>query len=171
LIHRSSKTVDGVKHHLTEPKYLNVRINGTDKKICHSTTPWCDRNVMRINRINSIFGKYENHFNAAVRTKMARKLNGEPLETTILPTEDAKEKQTKQKAAAKKQQPPLKERMTVQISREVIEGLKDIVYWNRLTVAQFVEDALREAIIKAENENGGTFKKRASKLRPGRPLK
>ncbi len=82
-----------------------------------------------------------------------------------------KTKQTNQKAATKKQLSSVKDRMTVQICLDVIEGVKDIVYWHRLTIAQFVEDALREAITKAENKNGGTFKKREAQLRAGRPLK
>ncbi len=120
---------------------------------------------MQKNRINSIFGKYGNLFNAERK--------GKQMARTPPPKEKSpsKAKQIKQTATAKKQQPSIKERITVQIGREVIEGVKDIVYWHRLTVAQFVEDALREAITKAENGNGGRFKKREAQLRAGRPLK
>jgi hypothetical protein len=64
-----------------------------------------------------------------------------------------------------------KERMTIQISKDTIERVKDCVYWNRLTVAQFVEDALEEALKVAEKENGKPFQKRRSELKPGRPTK
>lgn len=64
-----------------------------------------------------------------------------------------------------------KERMTIQISKDIIERVKDCVYWNRLTVAQFVEDALEEALKVAEKENGKPFQKRISELKPGRPTK
>ena len=64
-----------------------------------------------------------------------------------------------------------KERITVQISKDTIERVKDCVYWNRLTVAQFVEEALEVALREAEKENGKPFQKRRSELRPGRPTK
>lgn len=64
-----------------------------------------------------------------------------------------------------------KERITVQINKDTIERVKDCVYWNRLTVAQFVEEALEVALKKAEKENGKPFQKRRSELKPGRPTK
>lgn len=64
-----------------------------------------------------------------------------------------------------------KERMTVQISKDTIERVKDCVYWNRSTVAQFVEEALEAALKKAEKENGSPFDRRRSELKPGRPTK
>lgn len=65
----------------------------------------------------------------------------------------------------------LKERMTVQISSSTIDRVKDVVYWNRSTIAQFVEEALEVAIKRAEKENGKPFDKRRSELKPGRPTK
>src|SRR5262245_5198490 len=53
-----------------------------------------------------------------------------------------------------------RERMTVQISKDTIERVKDCVYWNRSTVAQFVEEALEVALIEAEKENGKPFERR-----------
>lgn len=64
-----------------------------------------------------------------------------------------------------------KERITVQISKDTIERVKDCVYWNRLTVAQFVEEALEAALLVAEKENGKPFDRRRSELKPGRPTK
>lgn len=64
-----------------------------------------------------------------------------------------------------------KERITVQISKDTIERVKDCVYWNRLTVAQFVEEALEAALVLAEKGNGKPFEKRRSALKPGRPIK
>lgn len=65
----------------------------------------------------------------------------------------------------------IKERMTVQISKATIERVKDCVYWNRITVAQFVEEALEAALKEAEMENGKPFQRRRSELKPGRPTK
>lgn len=64
-----------------------------------------------------------------------------------------------------------RERMTVQMSRSIIERVKDCVYWNRSTIAQFVEEALEAALKRAEKENGKPFEKRRSELKPGRPTK
>lgn len=64
-----------------------------------------------------------------------------------------------------------KERITVQINQNIIERVKDCVYWNRLTVAKFVEEALEVALKAAEIENGNPFQKRRSELKPGRPTK
>lgn len=64
-----------------------------------------------------------------------------------------------------------KERMTVQISKDTIERVKDAVYWERLTVAQLVEDALEEALKKLEKQRGEPYQKRKAELKPGRPLK
>ncbi len=64
-----------------------------------------------------------------------------------------------------------KERMTVQISKDTIERVKDCVYWNRLTVAQFVEEALEAALSESEKQNGKPYPKRRSELKPGRPTK
>ena len=64
-----------------------------------------------------------------------------------------------------------KERMTVQISKDTIERVKDCVYWNRLTVAQFVEEALEAALSESEKHNGKPYPKRRSELKPGRPTK
>lgn len=64
-----------------------------------------------------------------------------------------------------------KARMTVQISQNTIERLKDAVYWERFTVAQFVEDALEAALQKIEKRRGKSYPKRKSELKPGRPLR
>jgi hypothetical protein len=116
--------------------------------------------------------------------KMSKK-NGKQIDGTSLERLTASTKgPTKEKINGKKslkasyQQDALKkttyhpkERMTVQISKDTIERLKDCVYWNRLTVAQFVEEALEESLKEAEKENGKPFQKRRSELKPGRPIK
>ncbi len=70
----------------------------------------------------------------------------------------------------KKPSAQVKERMTVQISKDTIERVKDCVYWNRLTVAQFVEEALEVVLAVAEKENGNPFERRRSELKPDAPL-
>jgi len=66
----------------------------------------------------------------------------------------------------------LKERMTVQISKEIVEWAKNAVYWSPgLTIAQLTEKALIEALKKLEKRNGKSFQNRKSELKPGRPVK
>lgn len=65
-----------------------------------------------------------------------------------------------------------KERMTVQISADTVERVKDAVYWTPgLTVAKLTEEALNYTLDKLEKQRGEPFQKRASALKPGRPIK
>ena len=64
-----------------------------------------------------------------------------------------------------------KERITVQIKKDTIERVKDAVYWERMTVSKFVEEALEVALTRLENEREAAFPKRKSELKPGRPIK
>jgi len=65
-----------------------------------------------------------------------------------------------------------KDRLTVQISSEVVERAKDAVYWTPgLTIAQLVEESLAGAIDKIEKKNGKPFQKRKAELKAGRPVK
>ena len=65
-----------------------------------------------------------------------------------------------------------KERLTIQISANTVERVKDAVYWTPgLTVAQFTEEALNYALAKLEKQKGEAFPKRTADLKPGRPIK
>ncbi len=64
-----------------------------------------------------------------------------------------------------------KERVTVQLPRDLVERVKDCVYWNRGTLTSFIEKSLEEGLKKAEKKRGEPFPKRKSELKPGRPMK
>jgi len=79
-----------------------------------------------------------------------------------------------------------KQRLTVQISDEVVERAKNAVYWTRgLTLAQLTEQALEKALVALEKntaifddktgnplkEKGQPFPERAEELKTGRPIK
>lgn len=65
-----------------------------------------------------------------------------------------------------------KNRLTVQISEEVIEKLKDAVYWTPgATLADFAEQALLNHVNALEKERGQAFPKRSGQLKTGRPMK
>jgi hypothetical protein len=63
----------------------------------------------------------------------------------------------------------VKERLTVHVPVELIDRVKNIVYW--LTLARLAEEALTNEVEKREQERGGAFPHRAEELRGGRPLK
>jgi len=71
----------------------------------------------------------------------------------------------------KKPQSPKKQRITVQISEDVIERVKSAVYWTPgLTLASLAEQAFAKAVDQLERERGSKFQK-AEKLRTGRPIR
>lgn len=66
---------------------------------------------------------------------------------------------------------PSKQRITVQISLDVIERLKNAVYWTPgLTLASLAEEAFSKAVDVLENERKTPFPKRKEELKTGRPI-
>ena len=65
-----------------------------------------------------------------------------------------------------------KERCTLRLSRDLMDKLRDAVYWTPgLTLGALAEDALRSCIRDIEQSRGEPFPPRAGNLRPGRPVK
>ncbi|PYQ49443.1 MAG: hypothetical protein DMF59_13600 [Acidobacteria bacterium] len=63
-------------------------------------------------------------------------------------------------------------RITLQLSAELVERLRNIVYWTPgITLTAIVTEALRRCVEERETEHGGAFPKRAQQLRIGRPAK
>jgi hypothetical protein len=86
--------------------------------------------------------------------------DGHPVNTVQKYTESAykKPKQTKQ-------------RITVQISVDVIERIKNAVYWTPgLTLASLAEDAFSKTVDKLEKERKAPFPRRKEELKTGRPI-
>lgn len=66
----------------------------------------------------------------------------------------------------------VKERLTVHVPVDLIDRVKNIVYWTPgLTLARLAEEALTQEVEKRENERGESFPHRTEELRGGRPLK
>jgi hypothetical protein len=64
-----------------------------------------------------------------------------------------------------------KQRMTVQISVDLIERLKNAVYWTPgLTLASLAEEAFSNAVEGLEKERKSPFPKRKKELKTGRPI-
>jgi hypothetical protein len=64
-----------------------------------------------------------------------------------------------------------KQRVTVQISEDVIERIKNAVYWTPgLTLAALAEDAFSKIVDQLEEEREAPFPKRKEELKTGRPI-
>lgn len=65
-----------------------------------------------------------------------------------------------------------KQRVTVQISADVIERVKNAVYWTPgMTLASLAERAFADAVDHMEKKKGEEFPKRREELKSGRPIK
>ncbi len=65
-----------------------------------------------------------------------------------------------------------KERLTVHVSVDVIDRIKNCVWWTHgLTLSDLAEDAFLNAVKKYETKRGEPFPKRKAELKGGRPMK
>lgn len=66
----------------------------------------------------------------------------------------------------------VKERLTVHLPVDLIDRIKNAVYWTPgLTLAGLAEEALTAAVERLERERGEPFPPRKAELKGGRPLK
>lgn len=64
-----------------------------------------------------------------------------------------------------------KSRLTINLSVDLIERVKNSVYWTPgLTMSSLSEKALIKAVDSLEKKNGEPFPHRKEELRPGRPV-
>lgn len=99
-----------------------------------------------------------------------------PLDSLIQPTAEEKKapgavlEGVQEIAILKKKSSP-KQRITVQISLDVIERIKNAVYWTPgLTLASLAEEAFSKAVDELEEEREAPFPKRKEELKTGRPI-
>lgn len=98
-----------------------------------------------------------------------------PLDSLIQPVSNKESAtsvlDTQEKVINPKENKSSKQRITVQISQDVIERLKNAVYWTPgLTLAALAEEAFSKAVDSLENERAATFPKRKNELKTGRPI-
>lgn len=75
------------------------------------------------------------------------------------------------RAEASKAESQKKEKLTVHLTHDLIERVKNAAYWNpRLTIASIAEIGVKYAIELVEKENGGAYPPRESELKGGRPI-
>lgn len=74
--------------------------------------------------------------------------------------------------APKQQEAPSKQRVTIHLSTDLINRVKDAVYWEPgLTLTSFAQQALSKALDKLEKKRGQKYPARKDhNLRGGRPL-
>jgi predicted DNA binding CopG/RHH family protein len=81
------------------------------------------------------------------------------------------EQPTQSQPEASKAESQKKEKLTVHLTHDLIERVKNAAYWNpRLTIASIAEIGVRYAIKQVEHENGGAYPPRESELKGGRPI-
>ncbi len=95
-----------------------------------------------------------------------------PLEEYLSSNKELKEETSVEQPQIISSPSPLKQRVTLYISADVIDRVKNAVYWEPgLTLAAFAEEALAKALNELEAERGKPFSQRKEhKLRGGRPL-
>ena len=95
-----------------------------------------------------------------------------PLDMLIPPKPTNKAKTPPKKPApAPKAEAAPRARLTIQIDGDVAERAKNAAYWDRVPLAQLVEEGLRLVVDKMERARGEVFEEREAGLRPGRPFK
>jgi uncharacterized protein (DUF4415 family) len=117
--------------------------------------------------------------------KTKRTIKNDPFADLIPDREQAKaesvsEKRTKPgaKSARPEIEPsiasrPLKKaKITLMLDGDLVERIKNAVYWNpSLTVAGVAMEGIKKALKEIEDQNQGPYPVRNSELRAGRPLK
>jgi hypothetical protein len=64
-----------------------------------------------------------------------------------------------------------REKLTVHLTHDLIERVKNAAYWNpRLTIASIAELGVKYAIEQVEKEHGGPYPPREAELKGGRPI-
>jgi len=79
----------------------------------------------------------------------------------------------KPSAGAETQEPSVeRQRLTVNISAEVVERGRDVAYWEpEATLAGLVERGLAAEIARLERKRGEPYEPRKGQLKPGRPIR
>ena len=90
---------------------------------------------------------------------------------TPLRREQARDQAEASRVEVSKSESQKKEKLTVHLTHDLIERVKNAAYWNpRLTIASIAELGVRYAIEQVEKENGGAYPPRESELKGGRPI-
>lgn len=97
-----------------------------------------------------------------------------PLDAFISPSAMSNDQRVLEEDSIPQRQPKhsKKQRITVQISEDVIERIKNAVYWTPgVTLASLAEEAFSKIVDELEKAKGTPFPKRKEELKTGRPIK
>ena len=100
-----------------------------------------------------------------------------PINRLIVDTSEAKkseplpEDENGAEAKPKDDKPPkpVKAKVTVVVSGDLLDRLRNAAYWQREPLTTYAEEGLRLVLAKLERENGGPFDPMEKKLKRGRP--
>lgn len=94
------------------------------------------------------------------------------LSSTAEQTKDTQKKSAPQSSTKATVDASPKQRVTIHLSTDLINKVKDAVYWEPgLTLTAFAEDALQRALEKLEKKRGEKYPERSEhNLKGGRPL-
>lgn len=94
------------------------------------------------------------------------------LSSTTESTKDIQKKAIAEKTNKATLDTSAKQRVTIHLSTDLINKVKDAVYWEPgLTLTAFAEDALQRALEKLEKKRGEKYPERSEhNLKGGRPL-
>lgn len=94
-----------------------------------------------------------------------------PLDAFISPNVVSTDIEVLEEDSSQKKQSK-KQRITVQISEDVIDRIKNAVYWTPgITLASLSEEAFSKIVDELEKSRGSSFPKRKDELKTGRPIK
>jgi hypothetical protein len=106
------------------------------------------------------------------KPKAKRRTIGESPLDTVVPAVARRAKEKPHEETSEPETSAPKERLTIHVSSDLVERLRDAVYWTPgLTLAGLAEEALSQAVDALEKKNRKPFPKRAGRLRLGRPMK
>jgi hypothetical protein len=72
--------------------------------------------------------------------------------------------------AAEPERKAKSEKISLPIPVELIERVRDAAYWERMTLASIIEEALTDKLDRMEKGRGAPYEPRTGKLHTGRPL-
>ena len=109
-------------------------------------------------------------FETLIPDRVGEQANEEAHATNVV-TPLRREPSPQPQTEATKAEGQKKEKLTVHLTHDLIERVKNAAYWNpRLTIASIAEIGVRYAIEQVEKEYGGPYPPRESELKGGRPI-
>lgn len=110
-------------------------------------------------------------FATLIPDRTAEGAEAEAREETPANVTPIRREQVRDQAEPKKVDGQKREKLTVHLSHDLIERVKNAAYWNpRLTIASIAELGVKYAIEQVEKEHGGPYPPREAELKGGRPI-